>query len=249
MKINLIAAVNGAPIGLSFGSEREITIGREIGSTIAPMAAEGLSRHHAKIYFKDGAWYVEDLGSTNGTYRGNDKIEGATALAVKDKLQFGRFEMSVDEFVDEEKSSTVQLPEPVAEKPAAPAPAEPPKPAESAPAPAPTPAPTPTPAPAPVADLPPVDDIPDLPPVEEAKPAAPAPAEATTILKRPTLPLKPGARPPMPAGLKPGLKLPTAPGGIKPGLKLPPKPGAMKPGLKLPPKPPLLKPGLKLPPK
>ena len=128
MKINLIAAVNGAPIGLSFGSEREITIGREIGSTIAPMAAEGLSRHHAKIYFKDGSWYVEDLGSTNGTYRGNDKIEGATALAVKDKLQFGRFEMSVDEFVDEEKSSTVQLPEPVAEKPAAPAPAEPPRP-------------------------------------------------------------------------------------------------------------------------
>lgn len=232
MKINLIAAVNGAPIGLSFGSEREITIGREIGSTIAPMAAEGLSRHHAKIYFKDGAWYVEDLGSTNGTYRGNDKIEGPTVLAVKDKLQFGRFEMSVDEFVDEEKSSTVQLPEPVAEKPAEPAPA-----------------PAPTPAPAPVADLPPVDDIPDLPPVEEAKPAAPAPAEATTILKRPTLPLKPGARPPMPAGLKPGLKLPTAPGGIKPGLKLPPKPGAMKPGLKLPPKPPLLKPGLKLPPK
>ena len=42
MKINLIAAVNGAPIGLSFGSEREITIGREIGATIAPMAAEGL---------------------------------------------------------------------------------------------------------------------------------------------------------------------------------------------------------------
>ena len=39
MKINLIAAVNGAPIGLSFGSEREITIGREIGSTIAPTAA------------------------------------------------------------------------------------------------------------------------------------------------------------------------------------------------------------------
>ena len=75
------------------------------------MAAEGLSRHHAKIYFKDGTWYVEDLGSTNGTYRGTDKIEGATALAVKDKLQFGRFEMSVDEFVDEEKSSTVQLPE------------------------------------------------------------------------------------------------------------------------------------------
>ncbi|MBQ8126343.1 MAG: FHA domain-containing protein, partial [Kiritimatiellae bacterium] len=111
MKINLIAAVNGAPIGLSFGSERDIIIGREIGSTISPMAAEGLSRHHAKIYFKDGTWYVEDLGSTNGTYRGTDKIEGPTALAVKDKLQFGRFEMSVDEFVDEEKSSTVQLPE------------------------------------------------------------------------------------------------------------------------------------------
>ena len=50
MKINLIANLKGVLIGLSYGSEKEITIGREVGNTIAPLAAEGLSRKHARIY-------------------------------------------------------------------------------------------------------------------------------------------------------------------------------------------------------
>ena len=97
MKINLIANLKGVLIGLSYGSEKEITIGREVGNTIAPLAAEGLSRKHARIYYKDGSWYVEDLGSTNGSYKQGQKIEAPTPLAVRDMLQFGKFEVSVDE--------------------------------------------------------------------------------------------------------------------------------------------------------
>ncbi|MDW8295081.1 MAG: FHA domain-containing protein [Aquificaceae bacterium] len=36
-----------------------------------------VSRRHAKIYFKDGHWFVEDLGSTNGTYVNGKKVQKA----------------------------------------------------------------------------------------------------------------------------------------------------------------------------
>ena len=104
MKINLIASLNGALIGLSYGSEREITLGRDLSNTISPIVADGVSRNHAKIYAKNGDWYVEDVGSTNGTYVGNGRIAGPTKLVAKQKLQFGRFEMSVDEILTDDSA-------------------------------------------------------------------------------------------------------------------------------------------------
>ncbi|MCR5414460.1 MAG: FHA domain-containing protein, partial [Kiritimatiellae bacterium] len=97
MNINLIANMNGVLIGLRYTAETEITIGREVGNTIAPLAADGLSRKHAKIYLKDGKWFVEDLGSTNGSYRQGQKLSGPAELSPRDMLQFGKFEVSVDE--------------------------------------------------------------------------------------------------------------------------------------------------------
>ena len=97
MKIALIGNINGGLVGMTFTSVTEISIGREIGNTIAPLTADGMSRHHAKIYFKDNQWFVEDLGSTNGSFRFGQKIEAPTVLCVRDQLQFGKFSMSVDE--------------------------------------------------------------------------------------------------------------------------------------------------------
>lgn len=44
-----------------------VTIGRAGESTIA-LLDDRCSRHHAKIFYRDGFWFVEDLGSRNGTY-------------------------------------------------------------------------------------------------------------------------------------------------------------------------------------
>lgn len=57
-----------------------------------------ISRRHARIFFRDGKWYVEDLGSRNGTFvngedikdkgaielnEGNEIVIGFSALVVK----------------------------------------------------------------------------------------------------------------------------------------------------------------------
>ena len=222
MKITLIANNNGSLLKLCYTAEKSISIGRDIGNTIAPLSADGVSRNHAKIFVKDGKWMLEDLGSMNGTYRLGQKVEGTVELAVRDMLQFGKFIVSVDEIevdaaADSETAPAAPVP-PVADviKPAAPAPA------------AATPAPAAAVAPAPAVAAP------AAAPAAPADPVSPA-AAPTTALRRPQLP-----------SMKSGLKLPPKP-GLGAGLKLPPKPG-LGAGLKLPPKPGLAA-GLKLPPK
>ena len=102
MKIQLIANIKVSPesdasvsLGYLFPEGTEVTIGREIGATIAPLV-DSLSRRHAKLYFKDGDWYVEDLGSTNGSYLNGAKIEGATKIASGAKMQFGALTLAAD---------------------------------------------------------------------------------------------------------------------------------------------------------
>ena len=43
MKIALIGNINGGLVGMTFTSVTEISIGREIGNTIAPLTADGPS--------------------------------------------------------------------------------------------------------------------------------------------------------------------------------------------------------------
>ena len=224
MKITLIVTLNGTKVGLSFGAEKTIAVGCETGNTIQPLAVEGLSRRHAKIYEKDTKWMLEDLGSTNGSYRNGEKIEGAVELAVNDTLQFGKLLISVDEIVTTEIPA--EAPVVAAVPPVAPAPVikpvavEPVVPAPAPVAPAPVEAPSAKPAPAastPASAAPSPSPTPSTP----TSPTTPA----TAVLRRPTLP-----------GVKSGLKLPPKP-AFGAGLKLPPKP-ALGPGLKLPPKAP-----------
>lgn len=227
MKITLIVTLNGTKVGLSFGAEKTIAVGCETGNTIQPLAVEGLSRRHAKIYEKDTKWMLEDIGSTNGTYRNGEKIEGAVELAVNDTLQFGKLLISVDEIVTTEipaEAPVVAAVPPVAPSPAIkPVAVEPVVPAPAPVAPAPVEAPSAKPAPAASTPAPATTPPPPTPP--SPTPSTTTPTPATAVLRRPTLP-----------GVKSGLKLPPKP-AFGAGLKLPPKP-AFGPGLKLPPKAP-----------
>ena len=96
MSIYLTVNAGTSPVGLSYPDGAEITIGREIGNSIAPVAAEGLSRRHAKIVSRDGKWTIEDLGSTNGTFVNGKKIDSPAEIKPGDKISCGKFGIAVE---------------------------------------------------------------------------------------------------------------------------------------------------------
>jgi pSer/pThr/pTyr-binding forkhead associated (FHA) protein len=48
------------------------------------------SGRHARIFTRDGAWFVEDLGSTNGTYLGSERLTNPTRVEAGSTLRIGK---------------------------------------------------------------------------------------------------------------------------------------------------------------
>jgi pSer/pThr/pTyr-binding forkhead associated (FHA) protein len=76
------------------------TVGR-LGSPrmICPLAVDDgyLSSPHAQFFAKDGAWFVEDLGSTNGTYLngGFQRVYGPQRIGKGDRVRVGHTTLTV----------------------------------------------------------------------------------------------------------------------------------------------------------
>jgi FHA domain-containing protein len=49
-----------------------------------------VSQVHAKLYGKNGAWFVEDLGSTNGTYLNDGRVTSPVEIHAGDRIRVGR---------------------------------------------------------------------------------------------------------------------------------------------------------------
>ena len=47
------------------------------------------SQEHARIFGKNGSWYVEDLGSTNGTYVNDQKLAAPAMIQPGDRVRVG----------------------------------------------------------------------------------------------------------------------------------------------------------------
>ncbi|HXQ60895.1 MAG TPA: FHA domain-containing protein [Acidimicrobiales bacterium] len=73
----------------------EITVGRAAGCAVHVEDAY-TSNLHARVFRRDGTVWVEDLGSTNGTWVNAERIDGPTRLGRGDLLQVGGtvFEMA-----------------------------------------------------------------------------------------------------------------------------------------------------------
>jgi len=48
-----------------------------------------VSQEHARIFAKDGSWYVEDLGSTNGTFVNEQRLAAPAMLTGGDRIRVG----------------------------------------------------------------------------------------------------------------------------------------------------------------
>jgi pSer/pThr/pTyr-binding forkhead associated (FHA) protein len=78
--------LTGTRIGLTGAP---VLIGRANDSTLV-LEDDYASTRHARISLQDGIWVVEDLGSTNGTYLGQRKIDGPVQLDVGAPLRIGK---------------------------------------------------------------------------------------------------------------------------------------------------------------
>jgi pSer/pThr/pTyr-binding forkhead associated (FHA) protein len=65
----------------------DFTAGRQ-GSLVVD--DDHASNHHARFQFAHGAWYVEDLKSTNGTWLNGRRMFAAQRLKKGDKIKIGR---------------------------------------------------------------------------------------------------------------------------------------------------------------
>jgi len=72
-------ALTGAPV----------LIGRANDSTLV-LTDDYASTRHARISLQDGSWFIEDLGSTNGTYYGQRKLDGPAALEIGVPIRIGK---------------------------------------------------------------------------------------------------------------------------------------------------------------
>jgi hypothetical protein len=73
-----------------FPLSEEVTIGRAPGCSV-PLADDTyVSQLHARVFIRDGKPFVEDLGSTNGTFLNRDRLSTTMPLHRGDKLQIGQ---------------------------------------------------------------------------------------------------------------------------------------------------------------
>ena len=83
--------------GKSFAVEDQAVVGRD-ARTDCVLDAKSVSRRHARIERRDVAFYITDLGSTNGTRLNGSPLEGTARLGAGDLIQLGE---EVLEFEDE----------------------------------------------------------------------------------------------------------------------------------------------------
>ena len=71
-------------------SKESIVVGRDDGADIL-IDNPSVSRRHAEFRMEAGSWVVEDLGSSNGTFMGGQKIDGPRPLTIGDEIGLGKF--------------------------------------------------------------------------------------------------------------------------------------------------------------
>jgi len=89
--MTLADAVPSQSLHIEIGTDRHVfhtnfTAGRQGTLLITDDFASG---HHAQFQVAHGLWYVEDLGSKNGTWLNGRRIHSAQRLKKGDKIKIG----------------------------------------------------------------------------------------------------------------------------------------------------------------
>jgi FHA domain-containing protein len=94
-RLEVVAAMGHEP-GTTFDVGEGATFGRTGGADIRvddPFASSA----HARIFDRGGFMYVEDMGSTNGTYLNGRQLKTAERLSMGDTIRIGDSEYRYEE--------------------------------------------------------------------------------------------------------------------------------------------------------
>ncbi len=83
------------PAGRSISLGPINSIGRNVNNTIF-VEDDFVSANHAMLTFRGRSWFIEDQGSTNGTYVNGHRIDRPVALSYGDELTIGRVRMRIE---------------------------------------------------------------------------------------------------------------------------------------------------------
>jgi hypothetical protein len=94
-RLHVVAAMGHEP-GRSFDVGQGATFGRSEGADIR-VNDQFASSAHARIFDRGGFMYLEDMGSTNGTYLNGRQIKRAERLNRADTIRIGDSEYRYEE--------------------------------------------------------------------------------------------------------------------------------------------------------
>lgn len=95
-RLVVVASPEGMPAaGRSIPLDAITTLGRDVNNSITVDDAF-VSSEHAMLTFRGRAWYVEDRGSTNGTYVNGQRIDVLAPVGYGDELQLGQVRMRLE---------------------------------------------------------------------------------------------------------------------------------------------------------
>ena len=81
--------------GTVYEVEDEVKIGRAGTNHISLADDSYASQLHARLFRRDGSLFIEDLGSTNGTFLNRKKLTGPVSLRRGDRIQIGHTVLEV----------------------------------------------------------------------------------------------------------------------------------------------------------
>jgi pSer/pThr/pTyr-binding forkhead associated (FHA) protein len=91
----LVVVEPAARTGQIFELGDELTVGRAPGCGVSLPEDTFISQLHARVFRRDGSLFVEDLGSTNGTFLNRKAVSTAVPLRKGDRLQVGKTVLEV----------------------------------------------------------------------------------------------------------------------------------------------------------
>lgn len=97
----VLVSADGSNVEVSHSLIANNRIGRAADNTLV-LQDETASAHHARLSFHEGQWWLEDLGSRNGTAVNGMALEGPLVLTYGDQIAFGRVEFRMEAPVIEE---------------------------------------------------------------------------------------------------------------------------------------------------